>query len=198
MMYGVVFGIDGQQFPSRLGGGGHDQFASGDEDFFVGESDGAAEFHGFVGGFEANDTDGGGDDDVGVGMRSDGEHAFAAVVDLGQGLEILLPDLAGEFVGELFIGDRDEFGTMAEDLGEEFVKIVAGCERDDFELIGERFDDGKRLAADGAGRAEDGERIHAMCSVIRLRFYVKSQTESSGAKAHFYRNVFVGAEAPTP
>src|SRR4029077_10615282 len=61
---GVVFAVDGEQFPGRFRGGGHDQFTSGDEDFLVGESDSATEFDGFVGGLESNDTDGGGNDDV--------------------------------------------------------------------------------------------------------------------------------------
>jgi hypothetical protein len=69
---GVVFAVDGEQFPARFGGRGHDEFTSGDENFFVGESDGAAKFDGFVGGFKSNDTDGGGNNDVGVGVSADG------------------------------------------------------------------------------------------------------------------------------
>ena len=83
-MDSVVFAVDGEQFPAGFGGGGHDEFTGGDEDFFVRESDGAAEFDGFVGGFESNDTDGGGNDNVGVRMSADGEHALAAVMDGGR------------------------------------------------------------------------------------------------------------------
>ena len=159
-MDGVVFAFDGEKIPARFGGSGHDQFSGGDQDFLVGESDSAPEYHGFVGSFEADDTNGGGDDDVGTRMSADGEHAFAAVMDFRERQEILRAELASEFVGEFFIRDGDEFGMMAEDLGEEFVEIVAGSEGGNFELIGERFDDGKSLAADGAGRAEDGEGFH--------------------------------------
>ena len=46
---------------------------------------------------------------------------------------------------------------VAFDLGEEFVEVGACGQGNDFELIGEGFDDVESLAADGAGGAEDGE-----------------------------------------
>ena len=141
-MDGVVFGIDGKEFPSRLRGCGHDQFAGGDEDFFVGESDGAAERHRFVGGFEADNADSGGDDDVNAGMDACGEHAFTAVVDGGEWREILFAEAAGEFVGKLRRSDGDEFGVVAQNLREKDVEIVAGGEDGDTEFVGEGFDDG--------------------------------------------------------
>jgi len=51
---GVVFAVYGEEFPSRFFCGGHDEFAGGNEDFFVGEGDELAEFYSFVGGGEAN------------------------------------------------------------------------------------------------------------------------------------------------
>ena len=167
-MDGVVFAVDGEQFPSRFRCGGHDQFACSDEDFLVGESHGAAEFYGFISGFEADYTDGGGEDDFGGRVGADGEHAFAAVVDFGFRLAGLETGhyTAVEFIGEFFIRDGDEFGVVALDLGEEFVQIVAGGEGHDFELIGKGFDDVQSLAADRAGGAEDGERFHGwICGV---------------------------------
>ena len=77
-----MFGIDGKQFPARFRGGGHDEFTGGDENFFVGERDGAAEFNGFVGGLEANDADRGGKDDFGGGVGGYGEHAVGAVMNV--------------------------------------------------------------------------------------------------------------------
>ena len=157
---GVVFGIDGEQFPARLCGGGHDEFAGSDEDFLIGKRDGAAEGDGLVGGFEADNTDRGGDDDVRGGMSAGGEHAFAAVMDGGERREILFFETAREFVGELRGGDGDEFGMMAKDLREESVEIIAGGEDGDAEFVRKGFDDGEGLASDGAGAAEDGEGLH--------------------------------------
>ena len=58
--------------------GGHDHFASGDQDFFVGQRDVFAELDRFVGGGQADYADGGGDYDFGVGMGGDAIHAFWA------------------------------------------------------------------------------------------------------------------------
>jgi hypothetical protein len=69
---GVVFAVDGEQFSAGLGGSSHHEFASGDEHFLVGESDGATEFNGLVGGFESNDTDGRGNDNVDVRVSANG------------------------------------------------------------------------------------------------------------------------------
>jgi hypothetical protein len=159
---GVVFAVDGEQFPAGFGGGGHDKFTGSDEDLFVGESDGAAEFNGFVGGFESNDTDGSGNDDVGAGVSSDGQHALASMMDGGERRDSLFVEAAGEFVGELRSGDGNKFGVVAFDLGEEFVEVGAGGEGEDLELAGERFDDGEGLASDGAGGTEDGEGFHGV------------------------------------
>ena len=148
---GVVFTVDGEQFPAGFGGGGHDEFTGGDEDFFVGEGDGTAEFYGLVGGFESNNTDGCGNDDVGVRMSADGEHALASMVDGGRG-DSLFAKATGEFVGELRSGDGDEFGMMALDLPEKFVEIAASGQGHDSELIAHRLDNGERLPPDRAGR----------------------------------------------
>ena len=139
-MNGVVFGIDGEQFPSGFSGGSHDEFAGGYEDFFVRESHGASKFYGFVGGFEADDPDGGGEDDFSGGVGSNREHAFGAVVDVRKWS--FSAETRGEVVGELRRCDGNDLGVVAFDLGEEFIEIVAGGQGDDFELIGEGFDDG--------------------------------------------------------
>ena len=84
LVHGVVFAVDGEKFAAGFFCGGHDQFAGGDENFFVGERDGFAEFYGFVGGFQADHTHGGGYDDFRASQRADGEHAFAPVMNGGQ------------------------------------------------------------------------------------------------------------------
>jgi hypothetical protein len=83
------------------------------------------------------------------------------MVDGGRS-DSLFAEAAGEFVGELRSGDGNEFGMMMLDLREELVEIGAGGERKDWELAGERFDDGESLASDGAGGTEDGERRHGV------------------------------------
>src|SRR5277367_6364053 len=65
---GVVFAVDGQQRDPAAFYGGHDDFAGGDQDFFIGQRDVLAELDGFVGGGQADYADGGGDHDFGVGM----------------------------------------------------------------------------------------------------------------------------------
>src|ERR1700751_2917020 len=162
----VVLRINGEQFPARLRGGGHDEFPGNDEDFLVGESDGATELDGFVGGFEADHANRSGDNDIGVGMGGYGEHAFAAVVDGGKWVEILFAEAAGEFIGKLRSGEGDDVGMMAKDLAIELIKIVAGGEGHHVEMIGKRFDHGESLAANGAGGTEDGEAFHWKFSVI--------------------------------
>jgi hypothetical protein len=137
---GVVFGVDGEQFPAGFCCGSHDEFASSNQDFLVGKSDSAAEFHGFVSGFEADDTDSGGENHFGAGVGGNGEQALAALMDFREG-KIFFAELAGEIIGELRSGDGDDFGTMALDLRKEFGEVVAGGEGHDFELFREGFDD---------------------------------------------------------
>ena len=136
--------------------GSHDQFAAGDQNLFVGESDGATEFHGFVSSFEADYTYGGGENDFGAGVRAYSEHAFPAVMNGGKRRETCFAEPAGKFVGEFFIGHGNDFRVVALDLRKELFEIVASGQGDDFELVGEGFDDLKRLAAYGAGGTEDG------------------------------------------
>ena len=62
---------------------GHDHFAGGDQDFFIGQRDVFAELDGFVGGGQADDSDGGGDDDFGVGMGGNAFDAFGAEENFG-------------------------------------------------------------------------------------------------------------------
>src|SRR5262249_14406275 len=141
---GVVFAVDREKLLAFFFGGGHDQFTSGYEDFFVGESGGFAELDGFVRGSQANGADRGGDDDFRLRVRADSEDAFATVMDFRRS-NSLLAEAAGEFVSELGVRHGDEFGRVAGDLGNEFVEILARGEGDDFEFPWKGVDDGKRL-----------------------------------------------------
>jgi hypothetical protein len=129
-MDGVVLAVHGEQFPARLPCGGHDQFARSNENFFVGEGDGAAEFDGFVGGFEAHYTYSGRDNDIGVGMRPDGKHALATVMNRWK-REVLCTDAAREVVGERSAADGNHFGTVACNLRKKFIQIGTSGERTD-------------------------------------------------------------------
>ena len=135
-MDSVVLAVDGEEGVAGFFCGGHDQFASGDQDFFVGEGDGAAEFDGFVGSGEPNDTDGGGDHDFGVRVGGYSEHTFLAVLDGGCG-DSLFFEKEGKFVDSFGVGYGDQFGTVAFDLGDELVEIGAGGQSLDFKLAGE-------------------------------------------------------------
>ncbi len=78
LVNGVVFAVDRQQRDFAALYGGHDHFAGGDQNFFVGQRDVFAELDRFVGGGQADHADGGGDYDFGVGMGGDTIHAFRA------------------------------------------------------------------------------------------------------------------------
>lgn len=154
-------------------GSGHDELAGGNEHFLVGESDGAAELESFVGSFEADNANGGGNDNIGAGMSGSGQHAFTTVVNGGKRLKILLAEAASEFRGELRSGDGDDLGMMAKDVATELLEVAASGEGHNFELIGEGFDDGESLAANGAGRTEDGETLHWQLAVGSQSFVAR-------------------------
>ena len=125
-MDGVVLGINREQFPTGLRCGRHDEFAGGDENFFVRQCDGAAELHSFLSGFEPDDANRRGNDDIGTGMRTDGEHSLAAMMDCGERLEILFTEAAGKLVGELWGGQRHYLRVIPKNLGIELIEVVAG------------------------------------------------------------------------
>jgi hypothetical protein len=75
----VVFAVDGEEFGSGGAGGGHDEFAAGHQDLFIGESDGLAEADGFVGGGESGDADDGGEDEAYGRILDRGEASFLAM-----------------------------------------------------------------------------------------------------------------------
>ena len=139
-MDGIVFAVYGQEGVAGFFYGGHDEFASGDKDFFVGKGDGTAELDGFVGCGETDHTDGGGNYDFGVRVSGDGVHAFLAVMD-GRHGDSLFAEPARKFVSLGGVGYGDKFRVVAFDLRNEFVEIRAGGEGQNFELPGERFDD---------------------------------------------------------
>lgn len=95
LVNGVVFGIHGEQFPAGFCGGGHDQFAGSYENFFIGERNGAAKFDRFIGSFEADYADRGREDHVCAGVRGYRSHAFAAVMNFRDRMEILIAQAAG-------------------------------------------------------------------------------------------------------
>ena len=136
LVNGVMFGIDGEELPSRFRRCGHHQFAGSNQDFFVGKSNGPAKFDRFVSGLKADHTDGRGDDDVRIGMRADSKHSSATVMDRRKRLVILGAEETGQFVGEWGSGDRNDFGMVTEDLRDEFVEIIACSEGSYSELIG--------------------------------------------------------------
>jgi hypothetical protein len=97
--------------------GSENKVAGGDEALLVGEADGLAAQNGGVRGFQACDTDDGGDDEVGIGMGGDANRAGGPVYDFDAG-DAVLAEAGGERVGELLGGDGDDLRTPALALGE--------------------------------------------------------------------------------
>lgn len=115
----------------------------------------------FVGGGKADDSDSGGDDHFGVGMRGDGVHAFGAEKNGGErrafeeGFEF-----GAEVAGGGFGRNGDELRTVAGGLFGGERDVGTGGERDDFEAAGIGVDDSESLAADGARGAQNRDAFH--------------------------------------
>src|ERR1039458_9039292 len=148
---GVVLAVDGQQWFALAAGLGRDQLSGNDQAFFVGEADRLAGFDGFIGGFEAGDSDDGTDYEIDFGMGRDADRALGAMDDLNLGqagsLETGVEGLRGGLVGH-----RNDARLPVERLLINSVGVVAGGEGRDLEAIGIAFDDAESAAADGAGR----------------------------------------------
>ena len=149
----VVFGVYGKEGGVMFGSGGEDEFAGGDEAFLIGEADGLARTDCGVGGFEAGDSDDGGDNEVNFRESCDAHGAGRAVDDFDAG-DSGVEEARGEMGGELLGGERDDAGAPAFALGEGGIDVTPGGERDDLIAIREAFADGEGAVADGAGRAE--------------------------------------------
>ena len=176
LVNGVVLAIHGQEFAAGFVGRGHDQFAGGDEDFLVGKGDLLAKAHSFVGGLEADDANGGGNDDIGLGMSAYSAHAFTAVVNFRRA-EALLAEEASELGGAGGIADGNEIGGVALDLSKEFFKVGARSQRGNAEALGQGLDDGEALPADGACGAENGELFHRVVFFAKNSGLVMDQIE---------------------
>ena len=108
----VVLAVHGKQFDIGLAGGGHHDFAGGDQNFLVRKRDLLSCFHGGVRGFEAHDADGRGDQGRGGGMRGHGEHACGAVLNFRQFCEACGAQAFGEIRGHGRGGNRNQFGMV--------------------------------------------------------------------------------------
>ena len=88
-------------------------------------------------------------------------------------------------LGAFRVLTETSFGRCLSGLfGGEF-DVGAGGEGDDFELAGVLVDDGERLAADGAGGAENGYAFHARISLGEIHGWAKDNggrpvTEDTG------------------
>ena len=159
LMDGVVLGVDGEEGDVAVAGGGDDELAGGDEALLIGEADGLAGEHGGVGGFEAGDTDDGGDDEVDLGQGGDGDGAGGAVEDFDAG-EVNGVKAGAKIGRESFRRDGDDARAPAPALVEGGIEVVAGGEGDGLVAIGEGLADGQGGVADGAGGTQDGEFLH--------------------------------------
>src|SRR5215472_13890124 len=106
LMHGVVLAVDWDDWNVAIAGGGSEDFAGSDHALLVGEADWLVGEDGRVRGFKAGDSDYGGDDEVGFGMRGAGDGAFGAVDDFDAG------DARGfeagcKVGGQFFSADRD-------------------------------------------------------------------------------------------
>ena len=77
-------------------------------------------------------------------------------MDVWKRRDFFCAEALGQLVGFFCVGDGNDVGPVALDLGDQFVEIVAGGQAADHELSREGFDDGEALASDGAGGTQDG------------------------------------------
>jgi len=93
--------------------------------------------------------------EVDLGEGGDVDGAGGAVDDFDPG-DAFGFEAGGEGCCEGFGGEGDCFGTPALELGEGYVDVGAGGERDYLVAVGEVLADGEGTVADGAGRTQDG------------------------------------------
>lgn len=158
----VVFAIDGKHFDTALGDFAHDDFAAGDEDFFVGEADALAGLDGGEGGFEAGDAHDGADERGGFRSGGGEDAALAVNLDLRPfvGAEAHGSKLLGELGACVVIGDSDEAWTEFVDLAREKSGVAASGEGFHSEALRPLADDVESVYANRTGAAEDGELLH--------------------------------------
>ena len=112
---GVMFAVDRKQGLASFASGGGDEFAGGNQTFFVGEADGLSGFDGFVSSFEPGDADDGADYEIDVGMGGDFDCASAAVDDFDFG-EAVGFEFGAESGGVGFGGDGKDAGLPSAGL----------------------------------------------------------------------------------
>ena len=159
-MDGVVLGVDGQEGDVVFARGFQNQFAGGDETFFVGEANGFAGADGSISSFKSGDANDGGDDEIHFRLCGDVDGSGGAEDDLGSCVSCLAEAL-GEGSGQLFRRHGHDLRAPADALGEGFVEIVAGGEGDDLVAVGKGLADGEGALPDRTGRAKDGELLHS-------------------------------------
>ncbi len=148
-----MLAVDGEQLGSRVGHGGHENLAGGDEAFLVGERQTAALAGGLEGRLEAGGADDRRHDAVGRlgGSGNDGVGS-GGDADTGAGERRLQLAVEGRIAD-----DGETRARAARRLGESGDVALRG-ECDDLKGVRVALDEVERALADGAGGAEDGER----------------------------------------
>jgi len=179
---GVVLAVYRQQRDSGASYGGHDDFARCDQNFLICQRDVLAELDGFVGCRQADYSDGGGDYDLGIGVRGYALHPFWSKQDLGarhtggRAFLVLWPAVLGfksaaKSASGGFASDRyNRWVEFRDLLGREF-DVRTGGQRDDLEFAGVRFNDVESLTSNGPGGAQDGNLLHVFLFYRRSEDY---------------------------
>ena len=107
LMDSVMFAVDGKQRFRLLAGFGGDELSGGDQTFFVGEPEGLAGFHRFVGGFQAGDADDRTHDKIHFRV-SGNPHGSSGAVDHFDLAQFLSLEALAEGVGIGIAGDGQD------------------------------------------------------------------------------------------
>ena len=89
-------------------------------------------------------------------MRSYRQHSFAAVVNLRERRDSLLPQQPRQLVSPLGISNRDDFQVVPLDLAEQLFEVGSSRQRDDTEPLRQSLHDRKALPPNRPGRAQNG------------------------------------------
>ena len=150
---GIVLAIDWQQ----VGAGGarcrHHRLSSGHKNLFIGKSHATSGLHRPIGRIQANDTDGGGHQDIEVDIDSGGKDAIGTA-NATRCVAADTAQCAAQVPQRVRVGYRDELGPEFQGLADQLVHVPPGRERNNGNWRLDFSDDLECAAPDRSGGAQ--------------------------------------------